>query len=116
MANKPVVWWKSEIKTPPLSEAAREEIGRLIRRVQRGLDVTMPHARPMPTIGRHCYELRVTDADATWRVIYRIDDDAIVVVYVFSKKSQTTPQLVKETSRKRLADYDRLSQGGENHG
>ena len=111
LVRKPVVWLKSEIKTPPISPAAREEIGRLIRRVQRGLEVTMPHSRPMPVIGRRCHELRVTDEDAIWRVIYRIDDDAIIVAYVFSKKTPTTPQTVKETSRQRLAEYDRIVTG-----
>ena len=111
LPQKSVVWIRSEIKTPPISEAAREEMGRLIRRLQRGLVVTMPHSRPMPEIGRHCHELRVTDADVIWRVIYRIDGDAILVVCVFSKKTATTPTSVKKTCRKRLAEFDQAFKG-----
>lgn len=116
LPQKSVVWIRSEIKTPPISEPAREEMGRLIRRLQRGLAVTMPHSRPMPEIGRHCHELRVTDADAIWRVIYRMDADAIIVVSVFSKKTSTTPTAVKQTCIKRLTEYDRAFKGRKDDG
>ncbi len=66
----------------------------------------MPHSRPMPAIGEQCHELRVLDADVTWRIIYRADPDAIVIVDVFSKKSRTTPQSVIVRSKKRLREYD----------
>jgi phage-related protein len=66
----------------------------------------MPHSRPMPTIGPRCHELRVVDAGATWRIIYRIDSDAIVIAEVFAKKTPQTPKAVLEASRKRLKEYD----------
>jgi phage-related protein len=66
----------------------------------------MPHSRPMSGIGARCHELRVVDFDQTWRIIYRIDSDAIVILDVFSKKTRTTPQLVINRSRKRLREYD----------
>jgi len=47
----------------------------------------MPHSRPMSTIGRRCHELRITDENKIWRIIYRIDSDAIVVVEVLEKKT-----------------------------
>jgi hypothetical protein len=40
-----------EIKTPPLSPEARIEAGLLLRRLQRGERLEMPHSRPMPVIG-----------------------------------------------------------------
>ena len=116
LSQRSVVWIRSEIKTPPISEPAREEMGRLIRRLQRGLVVTMPHSRPMPEIGRQCHEFRVTDADMSWRVIYRIDADAIIVVSVFSKKTTTTPTSVMQTCRKRLAEYDQALKGRKDDG
>jgi phage-related protein len=67
----------------------------------------MPHSRPMPAIGAQCHELRIQDAGATWRIVYRIDDDAIVIVDVFSEKTSVTPSRVIETCRKRLREYDR---------
>jgi phage-related protein len=60
----------------------------------------------MPGIGARCHELRVTDANATWRVIYRIDEDAIVLLEVFPKKTRETPQHVIQACRKRIKDYD----------
>ena len=54
----------------------------------------MPHSRPMPSIGRRCHELRIVDESGTWRIIYRVDDDAIVVLEVFQKKSSKTPKRV----------------------
>ena len=66
----------------------------------------VPHSRPMPRIGVRCHELRVTDTNATWRVIYRIDEDAIVLMEIFSKKAQNTPQYVINVCTKRIKDYD----------
>lgn len=60
----------------------------------------------MPNIGSRCHELRINDADATWRLVYRIDPDAIVIADVFSKKSEKTPKDVIEACRKRLKEYD----------
>lgn len=66
----------------------------------------MPHSRPMPSIGPRCHELRINDQRATWRVIYRIDDDAIVIAEVFSKKTAKTPRSIINTCKQRLAYYD----------
>jgi len=66
----------------------------------------MPHSRPMPAIGERCHELRVVDIDTTWRIVYRIDSDAIVILDVFSKKTRSTPQSVIERSKRRLREYD----------
>jgi len=104
--DKPLVWLHGEIKTPPLSPEARLEAGFLLRRLQRGDNLGMPHSRPMPTIGRGCHELRINDVGGTWRVIHRIDTDAIVILEVFAKKTQTTPNYVIETCRQRLKEYD----------
>jgi phage-related protein len=106
--EKELVWLRSEVKTPPFSAAARREAGLLLRQLQRGEKLIMPHSRPMPTIGRRCHELRVPDDDKTWRIIYRIDDDAIVIWEVFAKKDRTTPRTVIDTCKKRIKDYDAL--------
>ena len=62
----------------------------------------------MPSIGQRCYELRVRDEQQNWRIVYRVDDDAIVIVEVFAKKSSATPTKTIETCRARLKAYDRL--------
>ncbi len=104
--DKPLVVLNGEIQTPPISNDARREIGFLIRQLQQGLRVGMPHSRPMPSIGRRCHELRVNDAGQTWRVIYRTDADAILVVGVFSKKTSRTPRRVIDQARRLLREYD----------
>ena len=38
--------------------------------------------------------------------MYRIDADAIVILAVFAKKSQSTPKGVIETCKSRLKRYD----------
>ncbi len=95
-----------EINTPPASHEARREIGFLIRKLQRDIRLEMPHSRPMPSIGRRCHELRVTDASRTWRVIYRTDPDAILVAAVFEKKTTRTPKSVIDQSRRLIRMYD----------
>ena len=104
--DKPLVWLHGEVKSPPLSNAARIETGFLLRQLQRGVLLSMPHSRPMPAIGRNCHELRINDGDQTWRVVYRIDADAIVIADVFAKKTPQTPKRVIEVCRRRLRDYD----------
>lgn len=104
--DKPLAWLHGEIKTPPFSREARLEGGFLLRLLQRGESIGMPHSRPMPTIGPPCHELRIQDKQQTWRIIYRIDADAIVLVEAFSKKTRTTPKSTIELCRRRLKDYD----------
>ena len=104
--DEPIAWLQGEIRTPPFSRAARLEAGFLLRALQRGETLSMPHSRPMPSIGPRCYELRIVDEKVDWRIIYRVDADAIVIADVFEKKTRKTPQLVKEACRRRLRKYD----------
>jgi phage-related protein len=104
--DKPLAWLHGQVKTPPLSREARIEMGFLLRRLQHGERLQMPQSRPMPSIGPRCHELRVNDTDTTWRLTYRVDPDAIVVVEVFAKKTQKTPKDVIQVCKKRLKEYD----------
>ena len=108
--RKPLVWLHGEIKTPPFSKEARIEAGTLLRRLQDGESLGMPHSRPMPSIGKRCHELRVRDENRNWRIIYRVDDDAIVIADVFPKTTQQTPKQVIETCQRRLAKYDEAAE------
>lgn len=107
--GKPIVFLHGEIKTPPLSTKARLTTGYLLRQLQDGELLSMPHSRPLPTIGPRCHELRIKDRQQTWRIIYRIDDDAIIIVEVFSKKSRKTPQEVIDKCKRRLNLYDSIA-------
>lgn len=104
--DKPLVWMHGEVKTPPFSKQARLQAGFLLRLLQRGEKIALPHSRPMPSIGRRCHELRVSDEKVSWRVVYRIDEDAIVILEVFSKKTGKTPKSVIDICRARLREYD----------
>jgi phage-related protein len=106
-SDKPLVWLHGEIKTPPLSQAARIEAGYLLRLLQKGQAVGMPHSRPMPVVGPRCHELRVRDAGADWRIVYRLDADAVVILGVFAKKTRATPKTVIDACTRRLKEYDR---------
>ena len=104
-ADKPLAWLHGEIKTPPLSADARIEAGVLLRRLQRGESLSLPQSRPMPSIGKACHELRVQDESKTWRIVYHIAADAIVILEVFAKTTQQTPQPVIGTCKARLQRY-----------
>jgi phage-related protein len=104
--DKPLAWLHGQVKTPPLSREARIETGFLLRRLQQGERLRMPQSRSMPSIGSRCHELRINDADTTWRLVYRIDPDAIVIAEVFAKKTEKTPKEVIEACKKRLKEYD----------
>jgi phage-related protein len=104
--DKPLVWLRGEVKTPPFSAAARLEAGVLLRRLQRGDKLALPHSRPMPSVGPRCHELRIRDERATWRIVYRIDPDAIVIADVFQKTTQQTPTRAIADCKRRLRQYD----------
>ncbi len=106
LKDKPLVWLHGEVKTPPLSQAARIEAGFLLRQLQQGEHLDMPHSRAMSSIGARCHELRIIDAAATWRIVYRTDTDAIIIAEVFSKKTGQTPKSINKICKKRFKEYD----------
>lgn len=107
-SDKPLVWLRGEVQSPPFSAEARREAGFLLRMLQGGEKLAMPRSRPMPSVGRRCHELRIPDKNQTWRIVYRIDDDAILVLHVFSKKSGRTPKSVIKACKDVLKRYDAL--------
>jgi phage-related protein len=104
--NKPLVLLHGEIKTPPFSAAARKEAGKLLYKLQVGETLSLPHSRPMPRIGPRCHELRIVDDDKSWRIIYRIDADAVVVAEVFRKTTAATPLHIINACKHRFRVYD----------
>jgi len=112
LGDKPLVWLRGEIKTPPLSPQARVEAGSLLRQLQAGVALSLPHLRPMPSLGPRCYELRIVDERASWRVLLRIDGDAVIILDVFRKTTTQTPPHILDACRGRLKRYDALATGG----
>jgi phage-related protein len=104
--RKPLFWLSGEIKSPPFSDSARAQAGGLLGLVQDGDSIGMPLSRPMPTIGTRCHELRVRDENHNWRVMYRIDSDAVLVIAVFAKTTPKTPRPIINACKARLRAYD----------
>ena len=106
--SKPLIWLKGEVKTPPFSNKARLEAGFVLRKLQGGETLSMPISRPMPIIGSNCHELRINDEEKTWRIVYFIDDEAIVILDIFAKTTNKTPKKVIEICQKRLRQYQNI--------
>lgn len=104
--RKPLVWLQGEIKTPPFTADGRQEVGKLLRLLQEGEQLSMPQAEPLPDVGRRCGALRVRDAEHNWRIMYRADPDAVLVLEVYAKKTRKIPDEVIERCNRRLKQYD----------
>lgn len=103
--SKSLVWLKGEVKSPPFGKNARLKAGYLLRKLQSGNYIEFPDSRPMPMISKNCHELRIHDGSVFWRIIYHVSHDAIVILEVFKKKTQTTPNEVIDVCKKRLQSY-----------
>lgn len=104
--RKPVIWLKGEIKTPPFTVEGRQEAGMLLAMLQEGEQLKMPEAELLPIVGPRCGALRVRDAGHNWRIMYRTDIDAVLVLEVYAKKTRKVPDEVIERSQRRLQEYD----------
>jgi phage-related protein len=105
---KQLIWLANEIKTPPFYRSVRIEVGFLLQQLLNGELPTLPMSKPMSSIDDRCHELRVNDLNnnKNWRVVYRIDDDAVIILEVFAKTTKKTPDLIIDRSQKRLGLYD----------
>lgn len=103
--DKPLVWLAGEVRTPPFSAEARREAGFLLRLLQRGRRLSLPESRSMPSVGPGCHELRINDRNVSWRIVYLVAADAVVILGVFEKKTAKTPRPVIEACRNRLRRY-----------
>ena len=104
-AERPLVVMGGVIKSPPFSADARREAGYLLRMLQLGESIGMPHSRPLPVLGAGCHELRVVDQTTSWRIVYCVDEHAVVVLEVFAKKPPRLPGRILRTCQRRLAAY-----------
>ena len=104
--RKPLVWLHGEVKTPPFSPEGRQEAGMLLRLLQEGEKLEMPQAEALSDVGPHCGALRIRDAGHNWRIMYRVDADAVLVLDVYSKKTRKIPDEVVNRCKLRLRQYD----------
>ncbi len=88
----------ADLTAPPLSKKALNKAVYLLRLAQQG---EHPGKR-MKGIGNGVHQLRVSDKNQSWRVIYFTDADRVVTLYVYSKKTQKTPKRVVDICKRRV--------------
>ncbi|RLS54387.1 MAG: type II toxin-antitoxin system RelE/ParE family toxin [Planctomycetota bacterium] len=111
--RKPLVWLSGEIKTPPFTTEGRMEAGMLLRFLQEGENLSMPQAEPLADLGPRCGALRVRDGNHNWRIMYRIDPDAILILEVYAKKTPKIPDEVFERCTQRIKRYDQAAKSSK---
>jgi phage-related protein len=81
----------------------RVAIGSELRLLQKGEKPI--HARPLKTVGRGVWELKVSEAGGQFRVVYVVKrNDRIYVLHAFQKKTQQTPQQDIELAKARFKE------------
>ncbi len=81
------------------------EILTLLRRLEAGDLLGMPHARSMASMAHGLYELRVRDARGQIRLFYYTKiRNSIYLIHGLRKKSQTIPDKVRELILRRIKE------------
>ena len=94
--NEPVrVWLKS------LKKEYRRAIGEDIKTAQFGWPIGMPLIRK---IERDVWEVRSSVKDGIARVFFTVEDQTMILLHGFIKKSQKTPKADLNLAKRRLAD------------
>ena len=112
--RKPLVWLHGEIKTPPFTPKGRQEAGMLLRLLQEGERLDMPQAEPLPSVGARCGALRIRDGGHNWRIVYRLDSDAILILEVYAKKTRKIPVEIIDRCQARMRRYDAAARAAKN--
>jgi phage-related protein len=74
-----------------------------------GTDLKMPHARPLKD---KLWELRVDGRPNSYRVLYAaVAGRKFLLLHLFAKKTQETPQRELDTATRRLKEYERGRKG-----
>jgi phage-related protein len=106
MADKPLVWLGSSLEdVRAFPDAARQEAGFQLRRVQKGLSPI--DWKPMTTIGPGVIEVRIHTTEE-YRVFYVAKfAEAVYVLHAFDKKTQKTPQRDIDLAQRRYSELIR---------
>jgi len=92
-------------KLKSYSKEIKKKIGDLILELQEGKMLSMPHSKPMPSIAKGAYELRVKNDNNIYRVFYYIKiKDKILVFHIFNKKAKRTPNKEINSGKERLKE------------
>lgn len=95
--NEPVREW---LKSLPIDD--KKVIGTDIRTIQMGYPIGMPLLRKLAP---NLWEVRSKISNGIARVIVTIDDNRMILLHGFIKKTQKTPQTDLDTAKTRLTHY-----------
>lgn len=95
--NEPVREW---LKSLPIDD--KKVIGTDIRTIQMGYPIGMPLLRKLAP---NLWEVRSKISNGIARVIVTIDNNRMILLHGFIKKTQKTPQTDLDTAKTRLTHY-----------
>jgi phage-related protein len=106
LGDKPLVWGGRGNQNP--SVLAKSQIGSGIFASETAAERNARHASfsTAAVDWSAVPELRINDERSAWRIVYRIDSDAIIILDVFSKKNRTTPKVIVDLCKRRLREYE----------
>lgn len=102
---KDIEWLGSSLKDlQALKTDLKRRVGFELDTIQRGFQPS--DFKPMPSVGSGVNEIRVTGEDGIARCFYATKfGNKVLVIHVFEKKSQKTPQTDIELGKKRLTAF-----------
>jgi phage-related protein len=91
------------IKAFPAS--IKKALGKAIMELQYGITLKMPLSKPIPSISKGVFEIRLKDKDGIYRVFCLTKvEDKVLVFHAFQKKTQKTPKKDIDLAKKRLKE------------
>ncbi|MGB3286479.1 type II toxin-antitoxin system RelE/ParE family toxin [Mycolicibacter algericus] len=102
---------QSDMRAQP--PAAQRYMGFQLRKVQKGMEPD--NWKPMPSIGNGVREIRFKDEAGIYRTVYVLTGEppVVFVLAVFTKKTQKTPQTVKDLAKRRYKSVMARREKGE---
>lgn len=95
---------RGEIRSWPLE--VKKDLGSILTKLQMGALVGYPDTKPVSTVAKGVFEVRLKEARGIFRAFYLIRTElGIIVFHAFRKKSRKTPKHEIETARLRLNAY-----------
>jgi phage-related protein len=87
----------------------RIEVLTLLRRMENGEILPMPHSRSLASMAKGLYELRLRDVAGQVRIFYYTKiKDVIFLVHALRKKTRTMPEKDRILILKRLQELGRI--------
>lgn len=88
-----------------LSKEDRKEVGADIFAVQKGFPLGLPLCRKMKD---GIWEIRSNLKDGICRILFSVENEVVILLHGFVKKTQKTPPADLKTAKERLFVYRRL--------